>query len=80
MSHIDPAVFYWLDDSWSVMGVLAFHVNDFIWGGSEIFPTTVIPGLKAAFQVGCEEHNSFGYIGMEIPIQSHTVTGSFNRH
>lgn len=48
------------------MGVLACHVDDFIWGGSETFSTTVIPHLKAVFRVGREEHNSFSYIGIEI--------------
>lgn len=66
VSKVDPVVFYWLDDSCNVMGVLACHMDDFIWGGSETFSTTVIPHLKAAFQVGREEHNSFNYIGMEV--------------
>lgn len=33
VSQVDPAVFYWLDDSSNVMGVLDYHVDDFIWGG-----------------------------------------------
>ncbi|KAK9523757.1 hypothetical protein VZT92_017657 [Zoarces viviparus] len=66
VSQVDPAVFYWLDESCNVMGLLACHVDDFIWGGSETFSTTVIPHLKVAFQVGREEHNSFSYIGMEV--------------
>lgn len=32
----------------------------------EKFSTKVVPHLKAAFQVGQEEHNSFSYIAMEI--------------
>ncbi|XP_062409954.1 uncharacterized protein LOC134100639 [Sardina pilchardus] len=66
LSQVDPAVFYWLDDSCNVMGVLACHVDDFVWGGSEMFSTTVIPRLKAAFQVSREEHNTFSYIGIEF--------------
>ncbi|KAL0157596.1 hypothetical protein M9458_045672, partial [Cirrhinus mrigala] len=65
VSKVDPAVFYWLDDSSKVMGILASHVDDFIWGGTHAFSTTIIPQLKAAFQVGWEEHDSFSYIGME---------------
>ena len=41
----DPAVFYWLDDCCNVMGVLACHVDDFIWGGSE----TSHPSLESCF-------------------------------
>ena len=66
LSQVDPAVFYWLDDSYNVMGVLACHVDDFIWGGSGKFSTTVIPRLKVAFQVGREEHDTFNYIGIKF--------------
>lgn len=48
------------------MGVLAYHVDNSIWGGSEKFSMTVLPRLKAAFQIGREEHNSFNYTGMEV--------------
>ena len=65
MSQVDPAIFYWLDNDCNVTGVLACHVDDFIWGGSHSFTTTVIPHLQAAFQVGREEHDSFRYVGME---------------
>ena len=50
-----------------------------IWGGSEKFSTTVIPSLKAAFQVGREEHDTVNYIGIkfisindEIQVQQRT--------
>lgn len=73
VSKVDPAVFYWLDDSCNVMGVLACHVDDFIWGGSETFSMTVIPHLKAAFQIGREQHNSFNYIGIEVLSMEHEI-------
>lgn len=66
VSKVDSAVFYWLDDLYKVTGVLACHVDDFMWGGSDMFSTVVIPKLKAAFQVGREEHNSFSYVGIEL--------------
>ena len=66
VSKVDPAVFYWLDHSCNVMGVLAAHLVDFIWVGSHAFSTAVIPQLKDAFQVGREEHHSFSYIGMQV--------------
>ena len=30
MSSVDPAVFYWFEDN-ELKGVLAVHVDDFIW-------------------------------------------------
>ena len=62
----DPAVFYWLDEHCSVTGILACHVDDFIWGGAHIFATTVVPHIKTAFQVGREEHDRFRYVGMDF--------------
>lgn len=66
MSQVDPAVFYWLDEQCKVIGVLACHVDDFLWAGSETFTTEVIPTLKSAFHVGREEHNKFCYVGMDF--------------
>jgi hypothetical protein len=68
MSLVDPAVFHWFDQDCNVTGVLACHVDDFIWGGSQTF-ATVIPVLKAVFQVGREEHDRFCYVGIGFIIQ-----------
>ncbi|KAL6481141.1 hypothetical protein MHYP_G00092210 [Metynnis hypsauchen] len=66
MSQVDPAVFYWLDKEYKVTGVLACHVDDFLWAGSQDFATNVIPLLKSAFHVGREEHEQFCYVGMNF--------------
>lgn len=52
VSQVDPAVLYWTDEQCKVTGVLACHVDDFLWGGSQNFSTDVIPQLKSAFHVG----------------------------
>ena len=44
----------------------ACHVDDFIWGGTQSFSTTLIPQLRSAFQVGREEHVNFCYVGVDI--------------
>ena len=66
MSKVDPAVFYWLDEQFRVVGVLACHVDDFLWAGSQNFSSDVIPLLKSAFNVGREEHEHFCYVGMDF--------------
>lgn len=43
VSQVDPAVFYWLDEHCKVKGVLACHVDDFLWAGTQRFETNVIP-------------------------------------
>lgn len=65
VSQIDSAVFYWIDNSGQLTGILASHVDDFLWGGSKTFTSLVIPHLRFAFQVRREEHNSLcrnGYL------------------
>lgn len=62
LSKVDPAVFYWLDEQCKVTGVLACHVDDFLWAGSQNFSTNVIPILKSALNVGREEHEHFCYL------------------
>ncbi len=54
-------------------GILASHVDDFIWGGTDTFSTTIIPQLKDAFQVGREEHDSFSYIGIKVHSQEDEI-------
>ena len=76
VSQVDPAVFYWLDENCKVKGVLACHVDDFLWAGTQQFVTNVIPGLKSAFHVGREEHDNFCYVGMDIV----TVNGVIEMH
>lgn len=64
--QVDPAVSYWLDEQCKVTGVLACHVDDFLWVGSPNISTDVIPILKSAFYVGREEHENFCYVGMNF--------------
>lgn len=66
ISKVDPAVFYWLDENKTVTGVLACHVDDFIWGGTQMFSMTVIPYLKSKFNVGREAQDSFSYVGVDF--------------
>ena len=48
-SQVDPAVYYWVNDSGDVIGILASHVDDFIWGGTAEFETTVISRIRSEF-------------------------------
>ena len=65
MSRVDPAVFYWHDSN-GLVGILAVHVDDFLWAGSEKFKDTVIVKLRKLFNVGKEACELFKYIGLEL--------------
>ena len=63
-SKLDPAVFFWSEDS--LKGVLACHVDDFLWAGDLEFEKDIIPRIREAFEVGKEENVAFNYTGLEI--------------
>ena len=65
-SMVDPAVFYWVSTTGEVIGILASHVDDFIWAGTETFQQDIIPKIRAAFLIGKEGTNSFSYVGINI--------------
>ena len=67
ISRVDPAVFYWTDNhSQSVQGVLAAHVDDFIWGGTVEFSENIMTRVKDSFKIGREQSQEFDYLGIEI--------------
>ena len=65
MSKFDEAVFFWRVDG-KLHGILACHVDDFIFGGSDLFEEKVINKLKEKFQISQKENQAFKYIGLEV--------------
>ncbi|XP_062575311.1 uncharacterized protein LOC134267393 [Saccostrea cucullata] len=69
VSKSDPAVFFWKNGDQRVDGILACHVDDFLWGGSAEFKNKVIKEIRKTFLVGKEdgdENSSFSYVGIEL--------------
>ena len=66
ISKVDPAVFYWLDEDNNTKGILACHVDDFIWGGNQSFEDEVVTSIRSYFNVGKEETEAFKYLGIEL--------------
>ena len=67
VSSFDNALFIWYDCDGNLMGVLATHVDDFIYAGTEIFLTTVIVKLVKTFiKVSKACDGSFKYLGITI--------------
>ena len=60
MSKLNPTLFYWFDDTNSLVGNLASHIDDFIWPGEAQF-VFVVNRIFAAFKVGREESKAFKY-------------------
>ena len=62
---LDPGVFIWRSDS-GLMGIVAFHVDDFLVGGNHIFHSTVIAKLKEMMTMGNEESLNMTFLGLHI--------------
>ena len=54
MSKLDPAVFHWHRDG-HLHGMIACHVNDFLWAGDDLFTQNVMKNLKCAFDIVKED-------------------------
>ena len=65
VSSVDPALFFWEDNN-NLIGILACHVDDMIWGGNENFKLNIIDKLKNIFTFGSEETDAFTYLGIQL--------------
>ena len=64
-SMYDNALFMWHDNN-KLIGILAMHVDDFVYGGSSAFEVTVIIEMKKKLRVGSHESGSFKYLGLNV--------------
>ena len=69
MSIYDEALFYWKYDG-HLHGILAAHVDDFLYCGSKMFMQNVITVIKNKFQISKEATDSFRHLGLEIEQKS----------
>ena len=65
VSKYDQAIFTWYFGN-KLYGIIATHVNDFCFAGSEIFHTRVMDRLHHLFKIKSEEVAEFQYIGLNI--------------
>ena len=59
------SLFYWIKDG-TLQGILAVHVDDFLYAGEECFKAQVIEKFKVRFAIGNMSANSFTYLGLRL--------------
>ena len=64
-SIYDHALFFWHEDG-ILQGIIASHVDDFMFGGSKVFISEVINPLQEIFCISHEEAIMFKYTGLHI--------------
>ena len=72
ISEVDNALFTWYKDG-VLIGMIAVHVDDFLWSGNDYFSAEVIPQLCNTFSVGREEEKTFRYLGLNIQQHSDSI-------
>jgi hypothetical protein len=65
-SAYDSALFIWHNGDGTVRGIIASHVDDFIYTGNKSFQSEVIENLKVWFKIGQECEGSFKYVGLSV--------------
>ena len=66
VSSFDNALFNWRDCSGNLIGVLASHVDDFVFAGTKDFHINVIAKLMSTFKVSKSCNGSFKYLGITV--------------
>ena len=72
-SMYDNALYFWHDKDMNLLGILAIHVDDFMYGGSMGFESTVIEKIKKTLRVGSHESGSFKYLGLNVKQHSNEI-------
>ena len=65
MSKMDEAFFFWYHEG-KLAGLVAGHVDDFFWCGSDEFKTNVIDKIMSSFQISSDLHESFTFLGLKV--------------
>ena len=65
VSKYDEAIIYWHYTN-TLQGVVCSHVDDFFWGGSQIFKNQVICAVLKKFQITHQERAAFTYLGLQM--------------
>ena len=65
---VDNAVFSWFENG-CLHGLVACHVDDFVYAGSELFHAQVVTKLRSSFIIGKEEKYCFKFLGIFLECQ-----------
>ena len=64
-SKFDDSVFFWSVIN-KLQGVMCCQVDDFCWGESEGFQSTIIGKIRETFTISQGEITTFKYLGLNI--------------
>ena len=65
-STFDPALFLWHDVNGNLEGIVAVHVDDFVYAGTDNWKERVMGNFKCKFKISVEAEKTFRYIGLNV--------------
>ena len=75
----DRAVFCYYSEK-QMIGIIAVHVDDFIWTGNQWFEENVIASLYSKLCVGKSYSEVFKYLGLDVIRQANIISVDQNRY
>ena len=73
MSKADSALFYYYKDN-NLIGMIAIHVDNFLWSGTTDFERNFIWKLRNMFVIGKENQSIFKYLGINLIEKDSDIT------
>ena len=73
MSKGDPSIFCYYKNG-KLSGIVAIHVDDFLWAGDVSFSKNIIPAFYKIFIIGKTSKNAFRYLGLELNQDTQNIT------
>lgn len=64
-SELDPCIFYWFHEH-VCQGIFAIHVDDILFGGTEVFENIVLKGLKQRYPFKHWKRGSADFLGHKL--------------
>ena len=71
-SRLETNIFFWKKDK-KLNGILCSHVDDFCYGGTDLFLRQTIGELRNKLKVGEQESKSFKYIGVIVEQEENRI-------
>ena len=69
----DPSIFYYYKDE-KLAGIIAIHVDDFLWAGDLLFSNNIISAFCKVFTIGKTSKNTFRYLGLDLNQNCESIT------
>ena len=65
IGKLHPSVFIWHNED-TLEDVICAHVDDFLFGGSQLFTKNIVEALGQVFTIGTHYSKAFKYLGLNL--------------